>query len=136
MQPFTSTSTEAASARLESIRRSHLQRRPQRFGDIGYHYAIDPAGRVWCCRPLGYQGAHVAGQNPGNLGIVVLGNFDRQSPNRAQKAAILAFLSSQSNQYSVPVSKIRTHQELAATACPGKSMQRFMVNIRGNGSLG
>ena len=83
MQPFTSTSTDAAAARLESIRRSHLQRRPQRFGDIGYHYAIDPAGRVWCCRPLGYQGAHVAGKNPGNLGIVVLGNYDRQSPNRA-----------------------------------------------------
>ena len=81
MQPFTSTSSEAAAARLESIRRSHLQRRPQRFGDIGYHYAIDPAGRVWCCRPLSYQGAHVAGKNPGNLGIVVLGNYDRQSPN-------------------------------------------------------
>lgn len=136
MQPFTSTSTDAAAARLESIRRSHLQRRPQRFGDIGYHYAIDPAGRVWCCRPLGYQGAHVAGKNPGNLGIVVLGNYDRQSPNRAQKAAILSFISSQASQYSVPVSKIRTHQELAATACPGKSMQRFMVNIRSNGSLG
>ncbi len=136
MQPFTSTSSEAAAARLESIRRSHLRRRPQRFGDIGYHYAIDPAGRVWCCRPLSYQGAHVAGQNPGNLGIVVLGNYDRQSPNRAQKAAIVSFLSSQSSQYSVPVSRIKTHQELAATACPGKSMQRFMANIRSNGSLG
>ena len=78
----------------------------------------------------------MAGQNPGNLGIVVLGNYDRQSPNRAQKAAIVSFLASQSSQYSVPVSRIRTHQELAATACPGKSMQRFMVNIRGNGSLG
>ena len=136
MKPFTNPSSEAAAARLESIRRSHLQRRPQRFGDIGYHYAIDPAGRIWCCRPLSYQGAHVAGQNSGNLGIVVLGNYDRQPTNNAQENAILSFLSDQSNRYAVPVSRIRTHQELAATACPGKSLQRFMVSVRSNGSLG
>ena len=27
--------------------------------DVGYHYAVDRAGRVWECRPLTWQGAHV-----------------------------------------------------------------------------
>lgn len=135
MEPFLDSSYEAAAARLESIRRAHLRRRPQRFGDIGYHYAIDPAGRVWSCRPLDYQGAHVAGQNPGNLGIVVLGNYDRQALNRAQEAAVISFLASQARGYGVPRSRIRTHMEMAATACPGESLQRFMIDARRGSSL-
>jgi N-acetyl-anhydromuramyl-L-alanine amidase AmpD len=135
MKPFTQTTSAAASGRLESIRRAHLRRKPQRFGDIGYHYAIDPAGRVWACRPLTYQGAHVAGQNPGNLGIVLLGNYDKQSINRAQQAALLAFLKSQSTMYGIPEGRVRTHQEMAPTACPGSSLQRYMVAIRRNGTL-
>lgn len=135
MQPFTDTSYQAAANRLESIRRAHLRRKPQRFGDIGYHYAIDPAGRVWCCRPLGYQGAHVASQNPGNLGVVVLGNYDRQSLNRAQQAAIASFLGQQAHQYRVPVARIKTHQEMAPTACPGQSLQQYMVKSRRNGTI-
>jgi len=135
MQPFTDTSHKAAARRLESIRRAHLGRKPQRFGDIGYHYAIDPAGRIWSCRPLSYQGAHVKGQNPGNLGIVVLGNYDKQSVNRAQQVALAAFLSAQSRQYRVPVSRIYTHQEMSPTACPGRSLQKYMVQARRNGTI-
>ena len=135
MQAFTDTSYKSAAKRLESIRRAHLGRSPQRFGDIGYHYAIDPAGRIWSCRPLNYQGAHVRGQNPGNLGIVVLGNYDKQSVNRAQQAAIATFLSLQARRYRVPVSRIHTHQEMAATACPGRSLQQFMVKARRDGSI-
>ncbi|MAT80219.1 MAG: hypothetical protein CMJ29_12855 [Phycisphaerae bacterium] len=135
MQPFTDTSYKAAARRLESIRRAHLGRKPQRFGDIGYHYAIDPAGRIWSCRPLSYQGAHVKGQNPGNLGIVVLGNYDKQSVNRAQQVALAAFLSAQSRQYRVPVSRIYTHQEMSPTACPGRSLQKYMVQARRNGTI-
>ncbi|MCH2134487.1 MAG: peptidoglycan recognition protein family protein [Phycisphaerales bacterium] len=135
MKPFTDTGWSAAANRLESIRRAHLRRKPQRFGDIGYHYAIDPAGRVWACRPLAYQGAHVAGQNHGNLGIVVLGNYDKQSINRAQQAALVAFLAAQRRQYGIGVDRIHTHKEMAATACPGESLQRFMVAVRRNGSI-
>ena len=135
MQAFTDTSYQSAVRRLEAIRRSHIRRKPQRFGDIGYHYAIDPAGRIWSCRPLAYQGAHVKGQNPGNLGIVMLGNYDKQTVNRAQQAALAAFLAAQSRKYRVPVSRIHTHQEMAPTACPGRSLQKFMVQARRNGKI-
>ena len=135
MSSFTDTSYAAASSRLESIRRSHLRRKPQRFGDIGYHYAIDPAGRVWGCRPLAYQGAHVGGQNQGNLGIVLLGNYDKQSLNRAQQAAIVAFIAGESRRYGVNSSRIHTHQEMAPTACPGQVLQRYMVDARRRGAL-
>ncbi len=130
MSPFTDTSLAAAGNRLESIRRAHLRRRPQPFGDIGYHFAIDPAGRVWGGRPTSWQGAHVRAQNQGNLGIVVLGNYDLQGVNDAQKRAILRFLEQQMQTYRIAGSKVATHQELAPTACPGKSLQRFMEMAR------
>ena len=134
MDAFTSTSQSAASARLERIRRGHLARGS--WGDIGYHYAIDPAGRVWQCRELTWQGAHVKNQNPGNLGILVMGNYDRQTLTSTQQAAILAFVSGQMGQYRVPAARLHTHQELAPTACPGRSLQSFMVSSRSNRRFG
>lgn len=130
MSAFTDTSVHAASQRLESIRRAHLQRRPQPFGDIGYHFAVDPAGRVWECRPLHYQGAHVRAQNEGNLGIVVLGNYDKQGLNAAQQRAIVSFLQQQMRRRGIRSGAVATHQELASTACPGRSLQAFMVTAR------
>ena len=130
MTPFTTTSKSSAASRLETIRKSHLRRDGGRWGDIGYHFAIDPAGRLWQGRPLTWQGAHVKARNEGNIGVVILGNYERQSVNRAQAAAIESTIRSLMSKYNVPVSKVRTHQEWAATACPGKSLQRMMVGIR------
>jgi len=132
MTAFTSTSKSSTTSRLETIRKSHVRRDGGRWGDIGYHFAIDPAGRLWQCRPLTWQGAHVKARNEGNIGIVVLGNFERQAVNRAQAAAIESTLLTLMRKYNVPVSKVRTHQEWAATACPGQSLQRVMVDIRGS----
>ena len=129
-EPLTDPSTLAAKERLELIRTSHLTRDGGRWGDIGYHYAIDPAGRLWEGRSLKWQGAHVKARNEGNIGVVVLGNYEKQSLNRAQSAAIESTLKLLMKKHSVPVSRVRTHQEWAATACPGKSLQRLMVTLR------
>ena len=132
MSPFTNTSKSAAASRLETIRRSHLRRDGGRWGDIGYHFAIDPSGRLWEGRPLAWQGAHVRARNEGNIGVVVLGNFDRQSVNRAQQAAVLSILQSLMSRFSVPTTRVLTHQEWAATACPGRSLQKVTTNLRNN----
>lgn len=134
MSAFSATGWNDSADRLESIRRAHRRRSPEPFGDIGYHYAIDPAGRVWQCRPLNWQGAHVRRQNVGNLGIVLMGNYDKQRPNKAQKASLVTFIKAQMKRYRVPVSQVKTHQEMAATACPGRNLQAFMVSAR-RGSL-
>ena len=130
MTSFTSTSKSSAAARLETIRKAHLRRDGGRWGDIGYHYAIDPAGRLWEGRSLRWQGAHVKAKNEGNIGVVILGNYERQSLNRAQSAAIESTLRLLMKKYNVPVSRVRTHQEWAATACPGKSLHRLMESLR------
>lgn len=130
---FTSASRDDAARRIEKIRQAHLNRKGEPFGDIGYHYVIDPAGRVWQGRDTSWQGAHVAGQNPGNLGICMLGNYNSQQPNRAQQAALDRFVRSQMSRYGVGLNQVKTHQELAQTECPGRSLQGYMNLTRKRG---
>lgn len=128
--PFTDTSSTAAAGRLESIRRSHVS---NEWADIGYHYAIDPAGRVWEGRPLSLQGAHVKDQNPGNLGIVVLGNYELQRPTPQAMRALDTLLASEMRRHGVPLREVRTHREMAPTACPGRHLQGYMDTTRARG---
>lgn len=125
--------TASTARRLESIRRSHLNR--LRAGDIGYHFVIDRAGRLWQGRALRYQGAHVRGHNPGNIGVMVLGNFNLQHPTAAQTAALHATLLALMGTFKVPAHRVHTHRELNPTTCPGNSLQHTITAWRGNGTL-
>ncbi|MEM0984204.1 MAG: peptidoglycan recognition family protein [Planctomycetota bacterium] len=118
---FTSTDTGDAARRLEQIRRAHVARG---WADIGYHFAVDPAGRVWEGRPLDLQGAHVGGHNPGNLGIVVMGNYEIQRPTRASVQSLEALVRERMAYYDVDPRRVRTHREYKPTACPGRHLQR------------
>ena len=132
MQPFYGTSVATVAARLEFIRRGH---RGKGWGDIGYHFAVDRSGRVWQCRPTSWQGAHVKNHNPGNIGIVALGNFDEQQPSEAQVNAVRQQVRLMQQKYRVPVSRVKTHKEWAVTACPGRALQTYMAAARSNGWL-
>lgn len=131
MDTFTATDSAAAAQRIETIRHAHVNGR--RFADIGYHYIVDPAGRVWEGRSIRYQGAHVQDHNENNLGVMCLGNFDNQAPTRAQQAALDAFIAGQMRRYRVPITRVHTHQELMPTACPGRNLQRYLIASRSTG---
>lgn len=131
MTPFTATDYASSAARIELYRNGH---RGRGWGDIGYHYVVDREGRIWEGRSLKWQGAHVKNRNEGNLGILVMGNFDEQAPSEKQLAALERHLRACMRRYKVPVSRVRTHREWdgAQTACPGKSLQTRMVSMRAN----
>lgn len=133
MSPFYGRSASDTVERLELIRRSHVG---QGWADIGYHFAIDPQGNVWEGRPLNLQGAHVKDQNEQNIGVVVLGNFQEQSPTAAAVSTVDRFLAQLMRTYRVPLRSVYTHQELGPTVCPGYHLQRHMVMARsGRGAL-
>lgn len=119
--------------RLQLIRTGHLN---NGWADIGYHFAVDPNGRIWQARPLELQGAHVKDNNPGNLGIVVFGNFEQIRPTTASLSALDQMLAYAMQRFSVPMSRVYTHQELRPTACPGRNLQAQMNSTRSsNGRL-
>ena len=114
--------------RLRSIYTAHVSGR--NWNDIGYHFAIDGRGRVWQCRPLKYQGAHVKDENPSNLGVLVMGNFEEQRPTRNQVLALQDALQRFSRYYKVPGRRVYGHRELGATLCPGKNLFPELQRIR------
>ncbi|QDU34513.1 N-acetylmuramoyl-L-alanine amidase [Poriferisphaera corsica] len=130
---FWTTDYRTTAKHLDDVRKGHVGNKG--WGDIGYHYIIDRAGRVWEGRSIRYQGAHVSGHNPNNVGVMVLGNFEKQKPTKAQLTALQTTLRALIRKYRVPVTRVYTHQELMPTKCPGRNLQPLTVKIRKSGVL-
>lgn len=131
-RPFVENDYAGTASHLEYVRQYH---RSRGFQDIGYHFAIDRMGRVWQLRSLKYQGQHVRYNNEHNIGVVVLGNFELQKPTQAQFDRIRSFGNLLRKQYNLPISRVKTHQEIVSTECPGTGMQPYMVRIRREGLI-
>lgn len=125
--------------RLENIRSAHTRSKRdggRGWSDVGYHFIIDRAGRIWEARNLQIQGAHVDSCNENNLGIMCLGNFEEQAPSQAQIDALFKAVKAFRTAYKVPVSHVYSHQEwfrlgkTHSTECPGKSLQAQMGKLR------
>ena len=130
IMPVPGNSYAESLRRMQLIRTGHLN---NGWADIGYHFAIDPSGRIWQARPLELQGAHVKDHNPGNLGIVVFGNYEQMRPTQASLTAIDRMVAYAMDRFNVPVSRVHTHQELRPTACPGRNLQSQMELTRSRG---
>jgi len=121
---------------LRKIQTEHERR--MHAGDIGYHYIVDCAGRVWEGRQLKYQGAHAGNgdANRGNIGIVLMGNFEIQKPTAAQIASMKNLVNYLMVKYRIPVTRVYTHCEIrnkydiGNTACPGRYLQREVDALR------
>jgi hypothetical protein len=122
----------AAAENLRHILAFHTAPPPTGRGwaDVGYHFAIDPAGRIWELRSLNFQGAHVKNHNAGNIGVVCLGNFDIHPLPDAQLSALRQVLRGIEERFG----KVRMagHREIAdeATSCPGRHLMHMLWSIR------
>lgn len=121
-----------AAANLRAIMEFHTSAPPKGRGwaDIGYHFAIDPAGRVWELRSVKFQGAHVKNHNAGNLGVVCLGNFDLHPLPQEQFAALRKLVAMAGRRCGVL--RIYGHRDLAdnATSCPGAYLWSQLKSIK------
>ncbi|MFY9342611.1 MAG: peptidoglycan recognition family protein, partial [Planctomycetota bacterium] len=123
---FRDTRPATCAAQIQKIQREHMQGRE--FGDIGYHFLIDPSGRIWQGRDLRWQGAHASGNhNVGNIGICVLGNFVRgrngQAPPAAQVRALRQLTAMLAARHGIAPDAVYSHSDFKATECPGALLQ-------------
>ncbi|MBX3463133.1 MAG: N-acetylmuramoyl-L-alanine amidase [Planctomycetes bacterium] len=129
---FRDTRPAACAAQIQRIQREHMGNRS--YGDIGYHFLIDPAGRIWQGRDLRWQGAHASGlNNRQNIGICVLGNFLRgrggQGPTTAQVDAMRSLVRQLMQQYGFGTEAIHCHSDFKATECPGPLMESTVAQM-------
>jgi len=114
------------------IQRAHMNGKETHYGDIGYHYLIDPYGRVLEGRELAYQGAHAKGDNNvRNIGICVIGNFDEEKPTAAALTALRRLVDDLRARYSISRNLVYGHRDLRGTRCPGENLARWVVSYRG-----
>ncbi len=132
--PCRDSSLRAVEAQIRAIQKNHKHKRTNGEGwaDVGYHFFVDPAGRIWQGRSLRYQGAHAGNHrlNRGNIGICLLGDFQDHAPSPAQMKGLEKLLRFLMRKYKIPATRIYTHRELKSTACPGRWAQRAVNRLR------
>ncbi len=120
------TSAAATFDTARGIQRDHMDSKG--WGDIGYHFLIDPAGRVVEGRELIWQGAHAGGRNNvGNVGICLLGNFDEDQPTRAAIASLDRLVFELQQKLGIPRLNVRPHRAWKETACPGQHLMPWFT---------
>jgi hypothetical protein len=112
---------------LDGVMTSH---RARHYGDVGYHFILDYAGRVWEGRCLAYEGAHVARENRENVAVMLLGNFEVQQPCIRQLSALRTITELLQSRFDIARESIFGHRDLGASACPGRWLYPYVCELR------
>jgi hypothetical protein len=113
------------------------------FADIGYHFLIAGHGMVVEGRRAELLGAHAGGRaNDRNLGIAMMGDFNKMQPTPAQIESLTRLITFLSIKYDQDPGKvvakrgrrldefIEPHNHYNSTDCPGRHMLAIIDSLR------
>ena len=115
---------------VRSIQRSHMNDRM--WIQIGYHFIVGPNGEVFQGRQINETGSHVANNNTGNVGIMLIGNFEIETPTEFQLQAtrdVILLIHSVYPHMDLP-RQIYAHREFRYTDCPGRNLFQFVLDLK------
>ncbi len=106
--------------------------RPKRaLGDIPYHFFIGYSGRIGEGRGLEFAGDTRTNYDTADkIQIVVEGEFMSERPQAKQLAALESLVCWLRSKFAVPVSRIKAHQDVASTSCPGKNLLEILPRLK------
>ncbi len=120
--------TDGLPVKVEVLRAAHIKRG---FSDIGYHFIIQPDGRIDTGRSIFDVGAHVEGHNTNNIGIAMVGasHFSLES-----LMSLKRFVNGMRWQYLIPDWEFYTHREFDTAikqhkTCPNMDSKRLLLFI-------
>ena len=102
------------------------------YSCIGYHAIIAPNGDIYQGRPFDVVGAHVKSNNTGNIGIMLIGNFEVENPTKEQISSLkklLCYLKVKFPQLNLP-KRLFGHKDFMSTDCPGKNLYPIIFAIK------
>ena len=126
-RPSISRKKNSVICEIDAIYGGHKRKR---YGDIAYHFIVDYAGCVWEGRSLAYEGAHVSHQNDNNLGILVLGNFEKQAPSTESLDSIEKLVVLLRGHFGIKHHRVYGHRDIGSSLCPGKNLYPHVVALR------
>ncbi len=119
--------TASHTGSVEQIHDQHLDRG---WEGIGYHFVIGNGegmgdGEIEATFRWREQmhGAHAgkADYNQHGIGIVLIGNFEEESPSSAQLESVTRLVATLKREYGISTENVIPHRDVKATACPGKN---------------
>ncbi|MCM8531588.1 MAG: N-acetylmuramoyl-L-alanine amidase [Lentisphaeraceae bacterium] len=113
---------------LQGIENHHRNNR--KWACIGYHFVIGRDGTIYQGRPVQYQGAHARSNNPNNIGISLIGDFNKGYPAKSQLSSLSALLGNLRSKYGVSSKSVYGHRHLNQTECPGKYLALWLNSYR------
>lgn len=130
------TAMNRASAQMRAYQKFHQGER--KWADIGYHYMIDGAGRIWEGREMRWQGAHAGNNklNGGNIGVCLMGNFVAREPTPSQRRALKQLLSWLCESHKIHPHFVAGHRIMLkdipgkSTLCPGARLEAYLNRIK------
>ena len=119
-------------ARMRQMQAYHIDNRD--WCDIGYHFVVSQSGIVYQGRSTSRRtGAHVGGQNTGNVGISLIGDYSSRTPPSAQMdaAAKIVRWVHQTDSISLNRTNVKGHREWPGqwTNCPGNNLLSLIPTI-------
>lgn len=106
---------------IREITRDHIKRG---FKTVGYHAVIQPDGEIQHGRGLNEEGAHVQGDNLGNIGICLIGD---SLFTWAQFDALRRYLDDLHRTYDIQPWEIYCHYEFDSAKKQGKSCPNLRI---------
>lgn len=126
----TAVSREKNDFQFEAVRDYHKRKG---WGEIGYHYFIEPDGTIKRGREDDQQGAHVKEDNINtrSIGVCLAGNFDKEEPTKEQTESLRDLIFALRRMYGVKRDKIKFHRYWAEyKSCPGQRIKNnFLKKI-------
>lgn len=112
------------------------------YDDVGYHYLIHPSGTIYEGRGIVYKGSHVRLTNTGNIGILMMGDYDYQfwdddDDLTNKHLTVLKELVATLKRY-FPLKYFGGHKEFMKSpdySCPGSALMAVMAQLRTDVSL-
>jgi hypothetical protein len=121
-------SFEDSAQTLRLIQKFHMEDPSHEWGDIGYHFLIDSAGRIFQGRETKWQGAHASGDNNfQNLGVCLLGDLARRAPTAAALKSLELLLDHLRRKHKIPASRVFPHDHFKVTDCPGPALKAWLA---------
>ena len=117
--------------RLISLAKFHVEDRG--WSDIGYHYLVSGNGEIYEGRSKLFQGAHVESFNDGNIGVVVIGDFNLEIVTNQLKASLTDLLKKLIFEYKLKPTDVLGHREYLDKlpgSCPGDFLFKFLKGFR------
>jgi len=105
----------AAVTTLEEIDRWH---RARGWRGVGYHYVIEPDGRLRLGRREDEMGAHAAGRNQDTIGICVAVDARDGIPS-ASWDQLVTLTRDLMRRHGLTVDDVIPHYQIGSTECPG-----------------